>query len=66
MTSEAAVARLDRSTTGSQVEHALRDMILDGRLEPGTHLRETQLAESLGVSRHTLYAWQRRFGEQHP
>ena len=29
-------------------------MILDGRLVPGTHLRETQVARSLGVSRNTL------------
>ena len=50
----AAVPALDRTTTGSQVERVLREMILDGRLVPGTHLRETQVAQSLGVSRNTL------------
>jgi DNA-binding GntR family transcriptional regulator len=54
VTAEAAVPRLDRATTGSQVERVLRDLILDGRLEPGTHLRELQLSQSLGVSRNTL------------
>jgi DNA-binding GntR family transcriptional regulator len=50
----AAVPALERTTTGSQVERVLREMILDGRLVPGTHLRETQVARSLGVSRNTL------------
>jgi DNA-binding GntR family transcriptional regulator len=50
----AAVPALERTTTGSQVERVLREMILDGRLVPGTHLRETQVAQSLGVSRNTL------------
>lgn len=50
----AAVPALERTTTGSQVERTLREMILDGRLTPGTHLRETQVARSLGVSRNTL------------
>lgn len=54
MNAEATVPRVDRSTTGSQVERALRDMILEGRLAPGTHLRELQLSQSLGVSRNTL------------
>ncbi len=48
------IPTLDRTTTGSQVERVLREMILDGRLVPGTHLRETQVAQSLGVSRNTL------------
>ena len=48
------IPTLDRTTTGSQVERVLREMILDGRLAPGTHLRETQVAQSLGVSRNTL------------
>ncbi|MEP6812938.1 MAG: GntR family transcriptional regulator [Actinomycetota bacterium] len=48
------IPTLDRTTTGSQVERVLREMILDGRLTPGTHLRETQVAQSLGVSRNTL------------
>ena len=48
------IPTLDRTTTGSQVERVLREMILDGRLAAGTHLRETQVAQSLGVSRNTL------------
>jgi DNA-binding GntR family transcriptional regulator len=48
------IPTLDRTTTGSQVERVLREMILDGRLKPGTHLRETHVAQSLGVSRNTL------------
>ena len=48
------IPTLDRTTTGSQVERVLREMILDGRLASGTHLRETQVAQSLGVSRNTL------------
>ena len=44
MSAEALVPALDRTTTGSQVERVLREMILDGTLEPGTHLRETQVA----------------------
>ncbi len=54
MTSETAVPRVEHSTTGAQVERVLRESILDGRLAPGTHLREQQLAQSLGVSRNTL------------
>jgi DNA-binding GntR family transcriptional regulator len=53
-----------RSTTALQVEQALRDMILDGKLEPGTHLVETQLAQSLGVSRNTLREALRSLVEQ--
>jgi len=64
MNVEAAIAPLDRSTTGSQVERALRELILDGRLRPGTHLRETQLAQSLGVSRNTLREALRSLAEQ--
>jgi DNA-binding GntR family transcriptional regulator len=48
------IPTLDRTTTGSQVERVLREMILDGRLASGTHLREAQVAQSLGVSRNTL------------
>ena len=54
MTGEAVVPRLRRTTTGGEAERTLRELILDGRLEPGTHLREKQLAASLGVSRNTL------------
>jgi DNA-binding GntR family transcriptional regulator len=45
---------LDRTTTSGQVTQALREMIVAGRLAPGTPLREAQLSSSLGVSRNTL------------
>jgi DNA-binding GntR family transcriptional regulator len=35
---------------------ALREMILDGTLEPGTRLRETDFAGRLGIARHTFRA----------
>src|SRR5690349_11717249 len=35
---------------------ALRQMILDGRLEPGARLRETDYSKRLGVARHTFRA----------
>jgi DNA-binding GntR family transcriptional regulator len=54
VSSEALVPALDRTTTAAGAERVLRDTILDGTLAPGTHLREVQLAASLGVSRNTL------------
>ncbi len=35
---------------------ALREMILDGTLEPGTRLRETDFSHRLGIARHTFRA----------
>jgi len=35
---------------------ALRQMILDGNLEPGTRLRETDFSSRLGIARHTFRA----------
>lgn len=35
---------------------ALRQMILDGALEPGARLKETEFAERLGIARHTFRA----------
>lgn len=35
---------------------ALREMILDGTLEPGTRLRETDFSKRLGIARHTFRA----------
>lgn len=64
MTSEALVPTLDRTTTAAGAERVLRDTILDGTLEPGTHLREVQLAASLGVSRNTLREALRGLAEQ--
>lgn len=43
-----------RTSTVDQVARGLRDAILDGRLAPGTALRETSLAERLGVGRGTV------------
>lgn len=64
MSSEALVPALDRTTTAAEAERVLRDTILDGSLEPGTHLREVQLAASLGVSRNTLREALRGLAEQ--
>lgn len=41
-------------STAEQVAGVLRGAILDGRLAPGTYLRELPLAERFGVSRNTL------------
>ena len=54
MSAEALVPAVVRTTTGAQVEQLLRDLILEGRLVPGSRLREVPLASSLGVSRNTL------------
>jgi DNA-binding GntR family transcriptional regulator len=35
---------------------ALRDLILDGRLDPGARLRENEFAERLGIARHSFRA----------
>jgi len=64
VSAEALVPAVDRTTTGSQVERTLRELILEGKLLPGTHLRETQLASSLGVSRNTLREALRGLAEQ--
>jgi DNA-binding GntR family transcriptional regulator len=45
-------------------ERVLRELILDGRLEPGTPLREARLSASLGVSRNTLREAFRALAEQ--
>jgi DNA-binding GntR family transcriptional regulator len=58
------VPAVARTTTGAQVQRLLRDLLLDGSLEPGTRLREAQLAASLGVSRNTLREALRGLAEQ--
>ena len=64
MNVEELVAPLARTTTGAQAQQALRDLILEGTLAPGTRLREVQLARSLGVSRNTLRESLRGLAEQ--
>jgi GntR family transcriptional regulator of vanillate catabolism len=43
-----------RTRLGDEVTHRLRELILSNRLAPGTPLRQTELAEQLGVSRTPL------------
>jgi DNA-binding GntR family transcriptional regulator len=43
-----------RESTAEQVAGALRGLIVDGSLAPGTHLREGPLSQQLGVSRNTV------------
>jgi DNA-binding GntR family transcriptional regulator len=43
-----------RQSTAEQVAAAIRSAILEGRLAPGSPLREVPLAEELGVSRNSL------------
>lgn len=43
-----------RHSLHAQVVNRVRDMIIDGRLLPGTRIHETRLCESIGVSRTPL------------
>jgi DNA-binding GntR family transcriptional regulator len=43
-----------RESTAEQVAGALRDVIVDGSLAPGTRLPEGPLSQQLGVSRNTV------------
>ena len=45
------VAGADSSTQTDQAYRALKQMILDNRLSPGTHLLELEVADLLGMSR---------------
>jgi DNA-binding GntR family transcriptional regulator len=45
---------LQRVSTVDALTAALRDQVLDGRLPGGTPLREAELCEVFGVSRHTV------------
>src|SRR5215469_17823268 len=47
-------ASIQRQSTTEQAAAALRDVILSGRIPPGTPLREAALATELGVSRNTV------------
>jgi DNA-binding GntR family transcriptional regulator len=46
--------RVRRESTAEQVAGALREVIVDGSLAPGTRLPEGPLSEQLGVSRNTV------------
>ena len=48
--------RLATVSTVEAAANALRELILDGRLEPGTRLREAEFAERLGIARHSFRA----------
>ncbi|MPY92313.1 MAG: GntR family transcriptional regulator [Acidimicrobiia bacterium] len=45
---------IDRSSTTDKVVTALRDQLFEGRLSPGTPLREAELATAFGVGRSTV------------
>lgn len=52
MIPDGAVPRLQsQPALGDLVTDVLRDMITDGRFEPGQHLKEAELADALDVSR---------------
>lgn len=42
------------STTAERAADAVREEVVEGRLRPGTRLPDTELAETLGVSRNTM------------
>jgi DNA-binding GntR family transcriptional regulator len=48
--------RLETISTVEAAANALRELILDGQLEPGARLRETEFAERLGIARHSFRA----------
>lgn len=45
---------LRRESTAEQVASVLRELIIGGRLAPGTHVREEPIAAQLGVAKNTL------------
>jgi DNA-binding GntR family transcriptional regulator len=49
-----SLGRITQRTTPGSVVRVLRNAILEGRLKPGSQLRETHLAADLGVSRAPL------------
>lgn len=55
---------IDRTSTLDQVVGAIRLAILDGRLAPGTPLREGAIADQLGVSRGTVREALRELGPE--
>src|SRR5207244_9230402 len=47
-------AEVRRESTAEQVAGALRGLIVDGTVHPGTHLSEGPVSQQLGVSRNTV------------
>jgi DNA-binding GntR family transcriptional regulator len=56
--------RAERRSTPSRVSDALRDLITQGDLPPGTQLREVSLSQTLGVSRNTVREALRLLGHE--
>jgi DNA-binding GntR family transcriptional regulator len=54
----------ERRSTPSRVSEALRDLITQGDLPPGTPLRELSLSQTLGVSRNTVREALRLLGHE--
>jgi DNA-binding GntR family transcriptional regulator len=48
--------RLSTVSTVDAAANVLRELILDGQLEPGARLREAEFAERLGIARHSFRA----------
>ena len=52
----AETLQLATVSTVEAAANALREMILDGQIEAGTRLRETEFAGRLGIARHSFRA----------
>jgi DNA-binding GntR family transcriptional regulator len=61
---EESPVMVDRVSTAAQVAKGLREMIISGKLPPGTRLREEQLAASIGVARNTIREALRLLGQE--
>jgi DNA-binding GntR family transcriptional regulator len=48
--------QINTVSTVEAAANALRELILDGQLEPGSRLREAEFAERLGIARHSFRA----------
>ncbi len=55
-TAPAPDLRLNTVSTVDAAANVLRQLILDGELEPGVRLREAEFAERLGIARHSFRA----------
>ncbi len=53
---QSTALQLNTVSTVDAAANALRELILDGQLEPGTRLREAEFAERLGIARHSFRA----------